>query len=62
MNRGIWFLCGLLFLSLVVAEPTINMDSSTVLGETIFGVVEMGDNVELLGDSIEFIFKKGNIS
>ncbi|MBT7706446.1 hypothetical protein HN747_03265 [archaeon] len=59
MNRGIWFLCGLLFLSLVVAEPTINMDSSTVLGETIFGVVEMGDNVELLGDSIEFIFKKG---
>jgi hypothetical protein len=62
MNKRGFFLIIILFFSFAIASPQIVMDSSHSFGETILGVVEMGDGAELLIDDLDFVFKKGRKS
>ena len=59
MRVKLLFVLFLLSFSFAVAAPQIIMDSSHNFGETVLGVVQMGENVELLSSDLNFDFKKG---
>ncbi len=62
MKRGYLLALFVFAISFTLATPQITMEASHSFGETVLGVVEMGEGTELLSDDLNFVFKKGRRS